>query len=307
MTHNMEHPQETESRGHSGQVTPEERFGGGVAVVTGGGGGIGEGLVRYLCRIGMHVVIADIQAGRANALAAELTAAGSKASPYVVDVTDPDAVEDLAGWVFKTFPGVDLLINNAGLEAAGLIWEVPPERWKRTMAVNVDGVFFGLRAFLPKMIEAGRPAVVANLSSVGGVSTTPLQAPYIVTKHAVLALTECLHQEVSLVGAPIQVSAILPHMVRSQIFKSAQAEAPAGNAMAAQVFDGMRKAVELYGKDPVEAAEHMVAALARGDFWVFTDDERCKQFTSGRARLLETLTPPADPRPQLARFGWIVD
>jgi NAD(P)-dependent dehydrogenase (short-subunit alcohol dehydrogenase family) len=291
---------------NSGPATPEERFGGGTAVVTGGASGIGEGLVRYLCRIGMRVIIADVDAGRAGALAGELTAAGGDATPYTVDVTDSGAMEELARWVFDGFGGVDLLINNAGLETAGLLWEVSPQRWQRLMAVNVDGVFFGVRAFVPKMIAAGRPAVIANLSSVGGVSTTPLQTPYIVSKHAVQALTECLHQEIGLIGAPIQVSVIVPHMVRSRIFQTAQAEAPAGNALAAEVFEGMRKVVER-ALEPVAAAEHMITAIARGDFWVFSDDDRGRDFTRSRARLLETLQAPADPRPQMARFGVVAD
>lgn len=306
----------------SSPATPEVRFGGGTAVVTGGAAGIGEGLVRYLTRIGMRVIIADIDAGRAAALADELTAGGGPvsegpvsegpvsrgpvsrgtATPYAVDVTDAGAVEELAGWAYDEFGGVDLLINNAGLETAGVLWEVTPERWRRLMAVNVDGVFFGVRAFAPRMIAAGRPGVIANLSSVGGVSTTPLQTPYIVSKHAVQALTESLHQEIALTGAPIQVSVIVPHMVRSRIFLTAQAEAPAGDPMAAELFEGMRKAVE-HALDPVEAAEHMITAIARGDFWVFSDDDRGRDFTGARARLLETLQAPADPRPQMARFG----
>jgi NAD(P)-dependent dehydrogenase (short-subunit alcohol dehydrogenase family) len=284
-------------------VSAEQRFRGGTAVVTGGGAGIGEGLVRYLCRIGMRVVIADIDTTRAAHLAEELTKEGADATPYTVDVTDAAAVEELARSTFDAHGSVELLINNAGLETAGLTWEVSVQRWQRLMAVNVDGVFFGLRAFVPKMIEAGKPAVIANLSSIGGISTMPMQAPYIVTKHAVLALTECLYQEILLTGAPIQVSAILPYSIRSQIFLDAQREAPVGNGAANQLFAAMQKDNEETSLDPVTAAEHMVGALARGDFWVFSDDERCRAVAARRARLLTDLTPPADPRPRLAEMG----
>ncbi|TVZ02216.1 SDR family NAD(P)-dependent oxidoreductase [Trebonia kvetii] len=281
----------------------EQRFRGGTAVVTGGGAGIGEGLVRYLCRIGMRVVIADIDTTRATALAQELTRDGGDAIPRTVDVTDAVAVEELARSTFDAHGSVELLINNAGLETAGLAWEVTVERWQRLMAVNLDGVFFGIRAFVPKMIAAGEPAVIANLSSIGGISTMPMQAPYIASKHAVLALTECLHQEILLTGAPIQVSAILPYSVRSQIFLDAQRDAPVGNRAANQLFAAMQKDNEETSLDPVKAAEHMVGALARGEFWVFSDDERCRAVAARRARLLAELTPPADPRPRLAEMG----
>ena len=287
----------------TGEVSARDRFAGGTAVVTGGGSGIGEGLVRYLCRIRMRVIIADIDAARANELASALTRAGGDAISYAVDVTDPEAVESFAQSIFATRGSVELLINNAGLETSGLAWEVSAQRWRQLMSVNVDGVFFGIRAFVPKMIAAGRPAVIANMSSVGGISTMPMQAAYIASKHAVQALTECLHQEISLTGAPIQVSAILPHQVRSQIFLSAQKEAPSTNTTANAVFEAMQRDNELYALDPVVAAEHMMAGIARGDFWVFSHDDKGREFAGRRSELLATLSVPADPRPHMARLG----
>jgi NAD(P)-dependent dehydrogenase (short-subunit alcohol dehydrogenase family) len=284
-------------------ATARDRFGGGTAVVTGGAAGIGEGFVRYLAGIGMRVVIADIADAAAAALRDELAGEGASVTASRVDVTDADAVEALAEQTFDAFGSVELLINNAGLETGGLLWEVTPERWKRLMSVNVDGVYFGIRAFVPRMIAAGTPAAIANLSSVGGVATAPLQAPYIVSKHAVLALTECLHQEMALVGAPIQVSAVLPSLVRSQIFTSAQAQAPSGNAAADQVFAAMQTSNVMVAMDAVQAAEHMMAGIAAGHFWVFSDDEQGSATVRRRATVLDNLQPPADPWPALERLG----
>ena len=284
-------------------TTATERFGGGTAFVTGGAAGIGEGFVRYLASIGMHVVIADINLPAAEKLAGELTEAGQQASAVHLDVTDTDQVEQVAQQAFESHGSIELLINNAGVENAGLLWEVTPERWKQVMDINVDGVFHCVHAFVPKMIAAGKPAVIANLSSVGGVGSAPVQAPYMVSKHAVQALTECLHQEVALVGAPILVSVVLPHSIRSQIFLAARRDAPSGNPVANAVFDAMQEANVATGLDPVEAAEHMTGAIARGDFWIFSDDEICKQSTSRRAAQLADLTPPADPKVMLDRMG----
>ncbi|WP_433347347.1 SDR family NAD(P)-dependent oxidoreductase [Microtetraspora malaysiensis] len=277
-------------------MNAHERFGSGTAVVTGGGSGIGEGLVRHLAALGMTVVTADIDADSARAVADDLSAQGLSAVPYQVDVTDAEAVEAMAAQLFRAYGTIDLLVNNAGVENAGLIWEVDPERWERLMAINVGGVFHGLRSFVPRMIEAGSPSVIVNMSSVGGVSSAALQAPYIVSKHAVLALTECLHQEVALVGAPIQVSVVLPHAVRSRIFSSARRDAPTGNAMANQMFDVLQQANDTIALDPRDAAEHMIEAVARGDFWVFSHDDLGKAAVDRRAAQLSALTPPPNPR-----------
>lgn len=279
------------------------RFSMGTAVITGGAAGIGEGFARYLASLGMTVVVADIDYRRATAVAEEVIAAGGSADPYQVDVTDAAAVESMADDVFARYGSVELLINNAGVESAGLLWEIGLDRWKRVMEINVDGVFHCLRSFVPRMIEAGSPACIANLSSVGGLNSVAVQSPYIVSKHAVLALTECLHQDLALVAAPIQVSAVLPHSIRSQIFVAAQKDAPSENETANAVFAAMQRDNVESGLDPIEAAEHMVEGIARGDFWIFSNDEKCSEIAANRARQLLDLAPPPDPRLMLERMG----
>ncbi|MER5181557.1 SDR family NAD(P)-dependent oxidoreductase [Streptomyces sp. NPDC002896] len=280
-------------------MSAAQRFNGGTAVVTGAGSGIGEGLVRHLAALGMHVVVADIDADAARGVANDLCAQGASAASYQVDVADADAVEAMAASLLKAHGTVELLVNNAGVENAGLIWEVGADRWNKVMGINVSGVFHGLRAFVPRMIQAGAPATIVNISSVGGVATAPLQAPYIVSKHAVLALTECLHQELALVGAPIQVSVVLPHAVRSQIFAAARRDAPTDNPMANQVFDALQHANDTVALSPLEAAEHLLEGVARGDFWVFTHDDLGKASVAARANVLQTLSPPRDPAEML--------
>ncbi|SEG92725.1 hypothetical protein SAMN04489712_13512 [Thermomonospora echinospora] len=273
-----------------------ERFANGTALVTGGGAGIGEGFVRHLAALGMRVVVADLDRSRAEAVANDVRNSGGRAEPYEVDVTNEAAVERMAADVYAEFGSVEMLVNNAGIETGGRLWDIPVSRWRQVMAINVDGVFHCVRSFVPRMIAAGRPAVVANLSSVGGVRTVPLQTPYIVSKHAVLALTECLHQEIRLTGAPIQVCAVLPHSVRSRIFLDAQAAAPAGDPAADRFFGWMQEANVTSGLDPVDAAEHMVGQIAAGRFWIFSDDERGAEALQARADHLAHQTEPPDPR-----------
>ncbi|MEE2031140.1 SDR family NAD(P)-dependent oxidoreductase [Rhodococcus chondri] len=283
--------------------TAQQRFSTGTALVTGGAAGIGEGFVRHLAALGMTVVVADIDEQKAVEVADAVIREGAAAEAYRIDVTDADAVDEMARYVFDRYSSLELLVNNAGVENAGLLWEVSIDRWRKVMDINVDGVFHCLRSFVPRMIEAGTPACIANLSSVGGLNSVAVQAPYIVSKHAVLALTECLHQELSLVKAPIQVSAVLPHSIRSQIFLAAERDAPTQNETANAVFAAMQRANVESGLDPVVAAEHMTEAIARGDFWVFSNDEVCTQMAANRGRQLLELAPPADPRVMLNKMG----
>lgn len=285
----------------------QERFSSGVAVVTGAAAGIGEGLARHLASLGMTVVVADIDAERARIVADDIVSGGGRAESRGVDVADPESVESMAATVFASYGSVELLVNNAGVESAGLLWEIDRDRWRRLMQINVDGVFFCLRSFVPRMIEAGTPSCIANLSSVGGLNAVAVQSPYIVSKHAVLAMTECLHQDLSIVGAPIQVSAVIPHSIRSEIFRSAQREAPTDNATANAVFAAMQRDNVETGLDPLVAAEHMIEQIARGEFWVYSDDELCVAAAHRRSRQLLDLTPPADPQIMLSRMGITID
>jgi NAD(P)-dependent dehydrogenase (short-subunit alcohol dehydrogenase family) len=286
--------------------TAKKRFREGTAVVTGGGSGLGQGLAAHLGALGMHVVVADIDGDRAAMVAEGVRRGGGNASAHALDVADPAAVEQLAAETFAAYGGVELLFNNAGIETAGLGWEIPTERWHRVLAVNVNGVIHGINAFVPRMLKAGRRAVVANTASVGGVSVVPFQAPYVVSKHAVVALTECLHQELAMVGAPIQVSAVLPYYVQTRIFLDAQTAAPSGNAMADAYFNYMQRHSEIAALDPRVAAERILEGVARGDFWVFSDDAAGERFMRARGAQLAGLQPPPDAENRLRAAGLCV-
>ncbi|MGB6207886.1 SDR family NAD(P)-dependent oxidoreductase, partial [Mycobacterium sp.] len=204
-------------------MSAREKFSGGVAVITGAGAGIGAGLARYASRLGMTVVLADVDAAAIAALRDELCAAGCTALDFVCDVRDPDAVQRLAEKTYREVGPLRLLVNNAGVEQFGYLWDTPVANWQRVIDINISGVFYGVRAFLPKLMGTDDQAWVWNLSSVGGVIAAPLQAPYIMSKHAVLALTECLHLEVQAAGHDhhIHVQAVLPGAVASNIFEAA--------------------------------------------------------------------------------------
>ncbi|MFF2508193.1 SDR family NAD(P)-dependent oxidoreductase [Streptomyces sp. NPDC058067] len=163
----------------------QKRFAGGVLAVTGGGSGVGEGLARHAASLGMAVAIADIDLDAATTVADELVRAGGKALARKMDVRDLGAMEAFADEVYAELGPVTLAINNAGIEQFGYVWDVPEDNWHRLMNINVTGVFNGVKAFVPRMQRAGVPARIWNLSSMGGVSVGPRQAPYIVSQGSV--------------------------------------------------------------------------------------------------------------------------
>ncbi|MGO4443631.1 SDR family NAD(P)-dependent oxidoreductase [Mycobacterium sp. 2YAF39] len=268
-------------------------FDGGVAVISGAGAGIGAGLARHASALGMTVVLADIDGAAVAKLRDELTAAGGAAVDVVCDVRDPAAVEQLAERTYRDIGPVRLLVNNAGVEQFGYLWDTPVENWNRLVDINISGVFYGVRAFLPPMIAAGEPAWVWNLSSIGGVAAVPLQAPYIMSKHAVLALTECLRLEVELAGhSHIHVQAVLPGAVVSNIFESAGG-VDTGDVAAAESQRGAMLDIKADAMDPLAAADAVFEQAAQGRFYLLTQPDYVGSAMAERAEVLVSQQPPA--------------
>ncbi|OBI52258.1 oxidoreductase [Mycobacterium kyorinense] len=271
-----------------------EAFFGGVAVITGGGAGIGAGLARHANRLGMIVLLADVDAAAIAALREEICAAGGSAHDVVCDVRDPEAVQQLAERAYRDFGPVRLLVNNAGVEQFGYLWDTPLPNWQRVVDVNISGVFHGVRAFLPKMLATPGPAWVWNLSSIGGVATVPLQAPYIMSKHAVLALTECLRLEVQLAGHDnhVHVQAVLPGAVVSNIFESAGG-VDDGDVAAAESQRSAMLDIKADAMDAMAAAEALFDQAAEGRFYLLTQPEYVGSAMAERAETLVSQRPPA--------------
>ncbi len=268
-------------------------FDGGVAVITGAGAGIGAGLARHASALGMTVVLADIEGAAVATLRDELTAAGGAAVDVVCDVRDPAAVEQLAERTYRDIGPVRLLVNNAGVEQFGYLWDTPVENWNRVVDINVSGVFHGIRAFVPRMIDARTPAWVWNLSSIGGVAVVPLQAPYIMSKHAVLALTECLHLEIQHAGHNhIHIQAVLPGAVASNIFESAGG-VDTGDVAAAESQRGAMLDIKADAMDPLAAAEAVFEQAAQGRFYLLTQPDYVGSAMAERAEVLVSQQPPA--------------
>lgn len=235
-----------------------------VAVITGAASGIGAGLAREAVRRGMRVVLADCDADGLCALAAQL---GEAALAVPTDVSDPLALEHLAECSYAKFGQVDLLFNNAGVLATGLSWEIEAEQWDRALRINVGGVVNGLRAFVPRLLAAARPARIINTASVGGFLPAPLMAPYCATKFAVVALTEALAGELAMLQSRVAVSLLAPGPVKSAIFR--QDPGPAAQTLHA----AMVAMTQDNGMDADLFAGLVFDAIGRGEYWIVPQPE----------------------------------
>jgi NAD(P)-dependent dehydrogenase (short-subunit alcohol dehydrogenase family) len=183
-----------------------------VAVVTGGAGGIGRGIVEALLEQGARVVIADIEQPVLDAAVAELSTRG-EVEGVVTDVSRFESVDALAEGVFARYGACHLLFNNAGVTSGGggLPWEQEANDWAWCFSVNVFGVANGVMAFVPRMIASGEPGVVVNTSSGdGGIAPVPYASVYASSKAAVSCLTEALAHQLRDKGTNLRAAVFYP-------------------------------------------------------------------------------------------------
>jgi NAD(P)-dependent dehydrogenase (short-subunit alcohol dehydrogenase family) len=184
-----------------------------VAVVTGGGNGIGRAMLERFCAEGMKGVVADLVPARVEETAGALRDQGFEAIGVVTDVTSLESVEALRDATLDAFGAVHLLCNNAGIGSAseGHIWEHHVNDWRWSFDVNVMGVINGIAAFVPTMLAQDVEGHVVNTTSGNG-GFTPLinSAPYATTKAAVATITECLWGQLREVGAKVGASLLFP-------------------------------------------------------------------------------------------------
>jgi NAD(P)-dependent dehydrogenase (short-subunit alcohol dehydrogenase family) len=253
-------------------------FQGKVAVVTGAASGIGLGLVTRFGQEGANVVLADVERDALDRAAASLTdqLGADRVLAVPTDVRHEDEVLALAEATFQRFGAAHVLCNNAGIGTGGLAWMVPADRWRWIVEVNLLAVAHGIRAFVPRMIDQGEGHVV-NTASAAGINTGPAMSPYFATKHAVVALSESLHFDLRMTGAPVGVSVLCPEWVRTNIAESernrppevAEVELPPDAPVEARsVVQGLLAG----GLDPLDVAGMVVDGIRAGRFWIFTHD-----------------------------------
>lgn len=186
-----------------------------VAIVTGGGVGIGRAYCMGLAKEGAKVIVADIQDKEAEKVAAEIKRLDGEAFAVPVDVTSPEKSQAMADTTVKKYGRIDILVNNAGLYSAlkkKPFMEIDPEEWDRVMAVNVKGIFLCTKAVYPAMKKQGKGKII-NISSGTALGGSPFFLHYVSSKAGVIGLTRALSREV---GADhICVNAITPGLTIS--------------------------------------------------------------------------------------------
>lgn len=246
---------------------------GGVAIVTGAGGGIGSEVARRLGAEGMTLVLADRDA---DLLAATESSLGPDvvATSVVGDVGEPDHHRELVQ-AADDLGGLALSVLNAGVYLPGLSWEVPLEQWELQVRVNLWGVVHGVRAAVPSMIGRGRGHVVAMASGAGLVAT-PTLGPYVATKHAVVGLMESLHHELARVAPGVHTSVVCPGNVRTPMAANSLAAAGIEDEQLDPVVQPIAQAVRAgndAGAEPSTVAEAIVQAVLENRFWVLPQPE----------------------------------
>jgi len=212
------------------------KLSGSVAVVTGGGQGIGAAVVRALAGAGAAVVVAARTKDRIDTVAAAINKSGGTAKAVRCDVTDPASVEELV----KAAGPVDILVNNAGVAYSAPLAKTTLEDWDRVLAVNATGTFLCTRAFIPGMLERKRGAIV-NVASVAGLEGARYIAAYAAAKHAVIGFTRSVAAELE--GTGVVCNAVCPGYVDTEMTKESVARVSAKT-----------------GKEPEAALAAMLAA-----------------------------------------------
>ncbi len=190
------------------------RFAGKVAIVTGGGQGIGEATAKRLASEGARVVIAELNPDTGQAVTDSIIASGGSAMFIKTDVAVEDTVKAMVDKTTEGFGAPDIIVNNAGIAVFGDPLSITDDDWRRCFSVDLDGVWFGCKHVLPHMLEKGAGAIV-NIASVHSFQIIPHTFPYPVAKHGVLGLTRALALEYADRG--VRVNSISPGYIFTPI------------------------------------------------------------------------------------------
>ena len=286
----------------------------GVAVITGAASGFGLEASRLAATQGMKVVMADVQADALESAAQQVRGLGAEVLPFRLDVSKAHEVEALGAATVQRFGVPNFVFNNAGVGAGGLIWEHTAQDWGWVIGVNLMGVAHGVRVFTPMMLAAAAadPAWhghIVNTASMAGLLNAPNMGVYNVSKHAVVAMSETLYQDLALVTTQVHAHVLCPYFVPTGIHLS-ERNRPAGLTAAAPptrsqlIAKAMSEQAVTKGKVSAgQVAQSVFDAMAARRFYIYSHP---KSLASVQTRLEDIMTPrnPTDPfaaRPELGQ------
>ncbi len=255
-------------------------FKGKTAVLTGAGSGFGLECARIGARLGMKLVLIDVQQDALDAASGELREAGAEVLAFKLDVANAVQMETMAAAVKQQFGAPHLVFNNAGVGSGGLIWENTVKDWEWVLGVNVMGVVHGVRLFTPMMLDAAAAdpswqGHIVNTASMAGLLNPPNMGVYNVSKHAVVSLSETLYQDLALVTDQIGASVLCPYFVPTGIghsHRNRPAELagakPTRSQMIQQAMTG--KAVESGKVSAADVAQLVFESVSENRFYIYS-------------------------------------
>lgn len=283
-----------------------------VAVITGAASGFGREFALIGARLGMKLVLADVQQDALNKTKADLEAQGAQVLAMRCDVRKAEEVQALADATIKKFGAVHLLFNNAGVGAGGLVWENTQADWEWVLGVNLWGVIHGVRIFTPLMLECAKKdssyrGHIVNTASMAGLLNAPTMGIYNVSKHAVVSLSESLYQDLKLVDAPIGASVLCPYFVPTGISQSHRNRpddtksdaAPTASQRAAQAMSD--KAVSSGKVSAAQVAEWTFDAIRDGRFYIYSHPDALGNVQKRMEEIVAQRNPgdPYEAKPQV--------
>jgi len=287
-------------------------FKGKTAVLTGGASGFGLECARIGAKLGMNLVLVDVQQDALDKARAELEAQGVQVLAQRVDVSNAEQMQALAKAVEQRFGAPNFVFNNAGVAAGGLVWENTLEDWQWVMGVNLWGVIHGVRLFTPMMLAAAEkdPSFqghIVNTASMAGLLTPPNMGIYNVTKHAVVSLTETLYQDLKLVTDQISASVLCPYFVPTGIHHSERnrpanlaADKPTKSQLIGQAMS--EKAVSSGKVSAADVAQKVFDAITADQFYVYSHPRALGNVQRRTEAIVQGANPP-DPFAERPEIG----
>lgn len=256
-----------------------------TAVVTGAASGIGLGMARAFASAGMSVVLSDIESDKLDSAVEALRGDGHAAIGVVTDVTDESQVQSLADAALAEFGSIHVVANNAGIGIGGPVDEMSLDDWRWTIDVDLWGVIYGVRTFLPILKAQGEGHITAT-SSMAGLLSGPVLGAYHVAKHGVVALMDTVRIELAMAKSSVRASVLCPGPVDTEVARSERNRPPdlsphESGELEERFWTNLTDHLA-GGMPPDEVGELMLDAVRNERFWVLTHPEEYLPLVEGR-------------------------
>ena len=271
-----------------------------AAWISGGASGIGLALAHRLAAEQVKLVLVDVEAGPLAEADAALREKGADVLAIRCDVSKPKEVEAAAKRARDVFGLIHIIVNNAGVGGGGgPMWKLDEADWKWALDVKLWGVIHGIRFLLGPLVDSGEEGHVVNTASIAGLTSTPFMGPYTATKHAVVALSECLAKELELAKSKVGVSVLCPGFVKTKIHQShrnrpGEQQKVEGNPLAQKFAQVLNQLVES-GQPADKIADAVVGAIRDSKFYILTHPEMKPGVEHRMRQILDEQAPGIDP------------